>query len=155
MRVIFIMVGMSNGKGGGNKSVDSRSFSCCLRDSLSLGMVRLDIDLALCMFDRMLFVEFFHFSAPIFALALMMSTLSVRRCILLEVSSLCSFSCLSDVGPQQQQYQVWPNHDLRFGQKHRMRRIVMTMKVHATRIKNGFDLNGWKASYVNSAFVGT
>ena len=128
------MVGVSNGGGGGNESVGSKSFSCCLLDSLTLEVVRLDIDLALCMFDRLLVVEFFHFSAPIFALAFMMLILSVRRCIFLEVSSLCTFSCSSEVGPQQQQYQVRPNHDLRFGQKHRMRRIVMTMKAvtHAT-----------------------
>ena len=124
------MVGVNNGGGGGrgSESVDSSSFSCCLLDLLSLEVVRLDIDLALCMFDRMLVVELFHFSAPIFALAFMMLILSVRRCILLEVSSIRLFSCSSEVGPQQQQYQVWPNHDLRFGQKHRMRRIVMTMK---------------------------
>ena len=70
MRVFFIMVGVSSGGGGGNDSDDSMSFSCCLFDSLSLVMVKLDIDLALCMFDRMLVVEFFHFSAPIFCVSL-------------------------------------------------------------------------------------
>ena len=144
MRVFFIMVGVSSGGGGGNDSVDSMSFSCCLFDSLSLVVVKLDIDLALCMFDRMLAVEFFHFSAPIFVLALMILISSVRRCILLESLSLLSLSCSSDVGPQQQQYQVRPNQDLRLGQKHWIRRIAMMMKAvtHATRIRKGIDLSG-------------
>lgn len=144
MRVFFIMVGVIGGGGGGNESEDSISFSCCLRDSFSLVVVKLDIDLALCMLDRMLAVEFFHFSAPIFVFALIMLISSINRCIFLEFSSLRSSSCSSEVGPQQQQYQVRPSHDLKFGQKHRITKIIIIMKAvtHATRMRNGIDLNG-------------
>ena len=48
------MVGVSSGGGGGNDSVDSMSFSCCLFDSLSLVLVLL---LLVLLFYLLLFLK--------------------------------------------------------------------------------------------------
>jgi hypothetical protein len=115
---------------------------------VSFALCKLDIDLALWMFDKMLVVDCFHLSAPSLVFCLMTFSSSVRRWSLLEFSSFLCSSCSSDVGPQQQQYHVRPNHDLMLGQKHWIANTMTITKaaMQAIRIKNGIERNGWNAS---------
>ena len=85
IRVFFIIVGVRGG-GGGNESLDPRRFSWHLL-SVSRALCRLDIDLALWMFDKILLVDCFHFSAPSLVFCLMLLTSSVKRWILRALSS--------------------------------------------------------------------
>lgn len=121
-----------------------KEFRCCI----DLALEKLDIKLA---------VDCFHFRAPACMFAVKSSKSSFAFVILLSLSSFRIFSFSSSLGLQQQHHHAAPRYALIFGQQHEMKKAAKatTPMMQAVRIKNGIDLNGWKASAVSCALVGT